>query len=198
MRYLLVIVLCLITYLSFGQARYYRVEAMGGASVASMPDSTLFERANYFHFGVNNYFEIGKKFNLNASVLFSRKGTKRVNPTFFYQYNTLELDLFHKLKLAEDLHLKLGMGSTYLLNAQRVILDGGQDSGTQRFAISSAETINMYYEFGIMTKVQNNLGAYVSWQRNLRFSHESVLLQEFRFGFTYLISDVRWLKESDQ
>lgn len=198
MKYWALFILLFVTSLSFGQSRYYRVEAMGGASVASMPDSVLFDRANYFHFGINNYFEIGKKLNLNASILFSRKGTKKVNPTFLYQYNNLELDLFHKLRLADDLHLKLGFGSSYLLNAQRVVLDGGQSSGTQRLNIANAETINMYYEIGVITKLQDKLGAYVSWQRNIEFTHESVLLQEFRFGLTYQITDVRWLKESEQ
>lgn len=183
--------------LLLGQSRYYRVEGIGGLCVASMPDSILFESANYFHFGVNNYFQMGDRFNLNACVLFSRKGTKRINPVQKYQYNNLELDLFHQLKIADGLTLKLGLATSYLLNAQKVVLDGSQSKGVQRRTIDDQERMNLYYEFGLMSELQNNVGIYFSWQRNIQFNHETVLLQDFRFGLTYKINDIRWLKNTE-
>ncbi len=198
MKLLILIGLLSCSSLLFGQSRYYRVEGIGGLSVASMPDSTLYESANYFHFGVNNYFQIGDKFNLNASVLFARKGTKRVNPVQKYQYNNLELDLFHQLRIAEGLTLKLGLATSYLLNAQEVTLDGSQAKGVQRRTLDNQERMNLYYEFGLMSELQNNLGIYFSWQRNIQFNHEAVLLQGFRFGLTYKINDIRWLKNTEE
>lgn len=183
--------------ITFSQSRYYRIQGMGGLSVASMPDSTLFDRANYFHFGLNNYFEVGEKFNLNASVLFSRKGTRRVSPLIMYQYNMIELDLFHQLEFVEDLALKLGGGVSYLLNAQRAGLNGSSTSGTSRELIFTNETLNLYYELGLISKLQDQLSVYFSWQRNVLFTHKTPLLQEFRFGFTYDIADVRWLKNNN-
>jgi len=103
--------------------------------------------------------------------------------------------LFHQITLVDDLYLDLGIRASYLINARNVTLSGSSGTGTLAENFTPLRVLNAGYHFGLTTRLQDKASIYIRFDRSVQFSHEDFLFQEFRIGFTYLLTDLRWLKD---